>query len=887
MRFVRMACLWAFGSSCLDTLSDAFFLENIGAPLLPRTYLAIALGMIVVSSLVLYALKSLSPYRILTIAMGFGIAFCALSALLMSGSPPDWFWYALKTGARMFFCVMIAVSWTFIDQYHDLQDAKRVYSLYSAAYFFGTILSGSAISLCLDAIGAPGLLFFGAASIFASLLEARKIAFQASPVHDDSVEGVFSGSRDSFSSVVSLILRSRFAISLLLLSLFTQLLITVTEFNYMQSFAVHEKGHIAEFLGTCRAWISLCNIVIGLFVYSRFVRRTGLQNVILVTPLFFGALYAGWIGFDSILFAVLGLVAVDGILFTIEDNCFNLLSNAVPSKLKSKVRIVNDSFFEPIGMLISSLLLLAMQAGAKWLGLGLTAFILLLTWVIRQGYPQAILANLKDNAIHFELKFKTWLNTTVKRERKEALSDLFKSLQLGSEESQLLAIEGLLELGDAAVIPQIVQAANRMGTIAKIQVLRLAEASSFASDADIVSMIDVWINTSVSPELTKWASLYLAKRGFFHPEDPNQGLEHSDLLLRGASILALRTSPDPEKHGAAKQALQHMLQSTHIDEVSVALDLLDAPTLATPLLGAPSILVQRAAARCIARTASVEPAIANALFAVLRTTKDNQLRLALLEAIQRTAPLSAIQDILLLSIHFRPNERRKAEDVILRYAQEAAPLLLQITKDVAFPDRARILAGKILGRLNLSELQAHLIDIVDIEIERAYFYFYFGHTIQKNYPLYDLGLLQNALLTGYSSVIDFIIHLLGAAGSLEDPSLLVRALHSKNAKIHSHAIESLERSCDPRLFRLIVPLIDDLPPQEKMAACLRWQGHFPKLTLLELLDQLEESPTLFDKIVATRLKAELQMPGWRQRLREKMKRAEPAFHQFATELLKP
>src|ERR1700722_14447339 len=49
LRFVRLAICVAFGSSCLDTLSDGLFLENIGAHLLPRVYMTIALGMIGVS----------------------------------------------------------------------------------------------------------------------------------------------------------------------------------------------------------------------------------------------------------------------------------------------------------------------------------------------------------------------------------------------------------------------------------------------------------------------------------------------------------------------------------------------------------------------------------------------------------------------------------------------------------------------------------------------------------------------------------------------------------------------------------------------------------------------------------------------------------------------
>lgn len=909
LRFARLAIFWAFGSSCLDTLSDGLFLERIGPDFLPTVYLFIALGMIGVSSLVLYSLKVTSPYRILTLSMGLGIAICIGASFIVGSSPPDGFWYFLKIASRMFFAVMIACTWTFIDQYHDLQDAKRVYAIYSAAYFMGTILSGVAINLFLEKFGFSTLLIGSALSIFAAFTEARRIALKAKAVHDDSVEGVFSGSRDSFSSVFQLITRSRFAIVLLLLSLFVQLLITVTEFNYMTAFghffrdgtisADLGQGQIAAFLGKCRAWISLCNIVFGIFFYGRFVRRAGLNNAILITPLFFAAVYSGWVFSDAMFFAVLGLVAVDGVLFTIEDNCFNLLSNAVPTKLKSKVRIINDSFFEPTGMLLSSLLLFCIQSGSRWLGLILTSVVLVLALTIRAIYSKAILNNLKDNAIHFERKLKGWLASMTRREQKEAKKEILEALRSPSEETQLLAIEAILELGDPTVLPEILKTGARLGTVGKIQLLRLLESSPYDRAARVIEAIDLWVNTSESPELSKWANFYLAKRGLHHPEKVEDELDHPDLFLRGAAILTMKKSlANPSLDYAAlnrtiaSKKLDLMLKADRIDEVSMALDILgedpslEAAERALPFLSHESILVKRSAAKCLAKIA--DKRLSRHAFRIieeLETSRDNTFRLFLLEALGKLADSTTVQEILLASVHFRPNERRKTEEILVQMGLKIVPLLLTLTKNIALPERARILASKILGRLALPQLQANLIDILDIEIERAYFYFYFGHTIQNQYPLYDLEMLQSALLTGYQSVIDFIIHLLGAAGSLEDPEFLVRALHSRNAKIHSHAVESLEKTCDTRIFRLIAPLVDDLPLEEKMAACLNWQGDYPKLTLSELLGKLEYSPSLFDKIVAIRLKAKLHMPNWKHQLREQMKHSDETFHQYAYELL--
>ena len=898
---------WAFGSSCLDTLSDALFLEKIGANALPTVYLSIALGMIGISSLVLYSLRISSPYRILTIAMGLGIIICISAAIFVNGDPPAVFFYILKIASRMFFAVMIAVSWTFTDQYHDLQDAKRVYSIYSAAYFFGTIIAGIAINLLVDRIGFSGLLICSSSSIFLALLQAKGIAMKGKAVHDDSTEGIFSGNRDTFASLIRLILRSKFAIILLLLSLFVQLLLTVTEFNYMESFdQIFNKGAegggenlIAEFLGKCRAFISLCNIIIGFFIYGRFVRRTGLSNAILVTPLFFLAVYSGWLFTDGILFAVLGLIAVDGVLFTVEDNCFNLFSNAVPTKLKSKVRIINDSFFEPIGMLISALLLFAIQSGSHWLGFTLSIVVLSLAFTIRSIYSKAILINLKDNAIHFERRVKTWIASLTRREQKEAKKDILASLRSNSEDTQILAIDALLELGALSALPDILQIARRLSTLSKIKVIRLFDNSPFSNDSRVIEALDQWTYEQESPELAKWVNFYLAKRGLHHPEKGEEDLDHPDLFLKGAAILTLKKSLANQSldyaalnRTIASKKLELMLKSERIDEISMALDILaeentpEAAEKALHFLSHEAVVVKRSAGRCIARLADKKLSRhAPRLIEELEAARDNTFRLSLLDALGTIGDSTTVKGVLLASIHFRPNERRKTEEIIIQMGLKIVPLLIVMVKDIALPERARILAGKILGRLALPQLQANLIDILDIEIERAYFYFYFGHTIQNQHPLHDLEMLQSALLSGYQSVIDFIIHLLGAAGSLEDPELLVRALHSRNAKIHSHAVESLEKTCDTRIFRLIAPLVDDLPLEEKMAACLRWQGNYPKLTLFELLAKLDESPSLFDKVVAIRLKVQLQMPNWRQQLREQMKQSDETFHQYAYELL--
>ena len=144
------------------------------------------------------------------------------------------------------------------------------------------------------------------------------------------------------------------------------------------------------------------------------------------------------------------------------------------------------------------------------------------------------------------------------------------------------------------------------------------------------------------------------------------------------------------------------------------------------------------------------------------------------------------------------------------------PALLSITKDTQMADRCRLLAGRILGRLALPQLRANLSDIIRQEIERAYVYFYHYHTIQSRYPEWDLSMLRDVLITGYHSVLDFIIQILGVAGEIEDEELLSRSLRSPNPKVRSQVVETLEKTCEPQIFRLLQPLVDDIPYEEKI-----------------------------------------------------------------------
>src|SRR5262249_27262823 len=151
-----------------------------------------------------------------------------------------------------------------------------------------------------------------------------------------------------------------------------------------------------------------------------------------------------------------------------------------------------------------------------------------------------------------------------------------------------------------------------------------------------------------------------------------------------------------------------------------------------------------------------------------------------------------------------------AEVIVASIGLRNVPMLLNMTKDSSLPDRSRLLAGRILGKIALPQLRANLYPIIEIEVDRAYFYYYHAHTVEKHYPDVDLTLLKEALLSDYQSVLDFVMQLLGMAGEIEDCELLSRSIHSKQLKVRGQVIEALEKWCGTKLFRLIHPLICEM-----------------------------------------------------------------------------
>ena len=614
-------------------------------------------------------------------------------------------------------------------------------------------------------------------------------------------------------------------------------------------------------------------------------------------------------------------MAVEGVSYLIDENNSNLLLNAVPSAFKNKVRIAIDSFFEPLGMLISSLIFLLWNVNNIALGLALALGALVVALCLRAQYRNAVLVNLSRNALHFERKTGDWIKFMSKKQRRSAEFQLIAILRQRDESAQLLAFEALLQFRQSRILPRLLNHLQSLSFRGKLRAIELLSDSAYALDGQVLDRLSHLMRETSHPALKSGIHFYFAKYGLLSPEKISADLKSHDVTLKAAAILSLKKSvelPAPTQEAPhavgwiewaerlqkswtaqppafiaflrlqAAAQLQQLLHSNLDEEVCTGLQVLGIEGSVENVdsifrfLSHPSTRVKRTAAEALSKV--IDPTCARhgfALVELLTRFSDSAYRISLLHAIGRMRDSSLVRQLLLSSIHFRPSERRKVEEVVCHMGLRSVPTLLAMTKDAKLHDRCRVLSGRILGRVALPQLRANLFDIISVEINRAYFYFYHSFDVERQWEPFPM--LKDALTTGFHSAIDFIIQLLGVAGSIERSEVLAHALRSKNPKVRGNAVETLEKTCEAKIFHRLKPLIDERPIEEKLRLYLK--ENRPVHTFEELLDVLDASASSVNHVIALTLKARHNVPNWRTSLRKHMEKDEELFHHFAYELL--
>ncbi len=402
--FASLGFLWALGASLALKMGDALFYLYLGTEALPHAFTIRALFSFGIVLFFLYGITSFRIKNIFLFSLSIGIFIFSLFNLgffLNVGPEQRWFWYALKIFSNLFLLALITNFWSFIDQYYGLKKVKRLYGLLNASVFIGFATAGLILSHSLFSVSTLYLFVTLCISLtlyFVSYISRHyhPIAHDPSPLEERKITPSFS-----LSTLAKGIITNPFALALIFCNICIQILSVITEYHYMLSFErlfhPDSSAPIIEassegltiFLGQCTTWISIANIAFGTMIYGRLIQKFGVKKILFITPLSFFLYFAeAPLYCSSLLLPIFGFIIVEGILYGIDDNNFNILINTVPPKYKYQARVASESFFDPIGLLIGSLILLVPNTDYLFLGLGTSIVFILASLILSFYYSE-------------------------------------------------------------------------------------------------------------------------------------------------------------------------------------------------------------------------------------------------------------------------------------------------------------------------------------------------------------------------------------------------------------------------------------------------------------------------------------------------------------------
>lgn len=392
---------------------DAAFLTHVGPDKLPVIFLLTPAVMLVYTAIFSYLLVRFSIDHVVDVTLAALVGGGAiLWGLIQLGLPEPWetgLYYVLKLYLAMWYIALYSLFWNFTDAYFDIQDAKRLFPLFSASCALGTTIGALIVSALAAVVPMHGFLLIWAAVALVTapvaLLLRRR--WQRIADSDTDLEVETKSVLSQLSQVGQAFRTSPYAVTLVMTLFVTLLMTNLAEYQYSTVLqAGRNEAQLAALFGQLYAGASLFNLIVCLFVFNRLVTRIGVRNTALILPLTYFAVFAYFFLAGGTMAALAAFFAYHGVLTSIEYNNQNLLFNATPSQVKRPFRTVVEGLAEPLASLLAGgfLLLAAKNADMRELsGIGvlLGAVLIAVVVALRHYYPAAMEANMRRGWLNF------------------------------------------------------------------------------------------------------------------------------------------------------------------------------------------------------------------------------------------------------------------------------------------------------------------------------------------------------------------------------------------------------------------------------------------------------------------------------------------------------
>lgn len=833
----------------LKPLTRSQFIRSLGADNLP--YVLMAAGVLIGFLMAGYSKGvSLLPRKAV-----IPVAQAVLAGLLVV------FWFLFQTGSDwvavgFYFLglimgiLLISQFWTLANEIYDPRQAKRVFGFIGGGSSLGGAMGSYLLTSLVSVTGPTNLLLVSAAIlglcafIVIAILRREK---------DVSLEGVTETGEEGgvkWTEALRLLKSSRHLQIIAMVIGFAAIGAAIIEQQLNMAAAEFAKGgtDLEKILGSVQLYLSLIGFVIQVWLTSRIHRFLGIGFALLILPVSLGAT-AFVMLFNKALWAPMtARISDTSLRYTVDKTTREILFLPLPSDLKSRAKPFVD---------------VTMDRLAKGVG-GLLILVLIQPWGLNLTWQQLSYASLTMTAL--------WVVAALVAKRGYLLA--FRQSIQGKH---VAPQDVRLSVGDLQTVETLI------GELADPDEQRVIYAIDILESLDKRNLITPLLLYHESPRVRTRALAALAGAS---PDVAERWLPNVQRMLK---------DPDAHVRSAAVAALANMRSAPVADLVRPFVAGDDphlAATASVVLAHSDKREDTELAEATLARLAAdaTRPDVRRDVAAAIRQVEDPRVRQLLVPLLYdedpsvaeeamasvralRAGDFSFVPTLIALLRHRRL--KRAAREVLVGYGADVVPALAYFLSDpdedvwvrrhipatlARIPVQASMDAlaravGSADGFLRFKVIEA--IDtlhrahpaltldgkafepLVRREAQRFYAWLSLRHNLFVRAGLPAGALLNRALGDKIARSKDRVWRLLGTLYSPGDMDAARVAIEGRDPRPRSSALEYLDNVLEGGVRRMVMPLLDDMPEEERVRrgnALINTRPRDTEETLLQLIN---------------------------------------------------
>ena len=820
--------------TALKPVTRSTFIRDLGADNLP--FVQFAFGVLIGFIMQGYSagVGRLPRRWALPITLG-GLVGLLVAFWLWFQSGSEW----ASTGFYFFGLILgilvISQFWTLANEVYDPRQAKRIFGFIGGGASLGGI-AGSTLSLQAPVIGTTNLLLISAALMTVCLTLVTFIIKREKPI----IKGSLTGGEDegvSSTEALRLLKNSRHLQVIALIIAFAAIGAAIVEQQLnMATEAAKGQGNtdaITSFLGEVQLYTSMIGFVIQIWLTSKIQRYLGIGFALLILPASLGITGTIMLLNGALWAPALARVIDTSLRYTVDKTTREILFLPLPNDLKQQAKpfidVTVDRFAKGLGALLVLVLIKDDIFGVN-IGLGLS-------WQQLSWASLAMIGLWVMATFRARREYRAVFRRTLERQdvAPEALrlseADLSTIETLVEEQGHpdtrhvLYAIEMLESLNKRHLVSPLLL--NHEAPEVRARALATVEGAGTELRQRWAPGVERLLKDA-APEVRAAAVRALAivrgeaALGLMRPL-----LDDRDPRLVVTAAVALSSSPDAGDVEAAETAFERLASDARPAaaiarrEVAQALGTVAQPQfrrLLVPLMYDPQREVALEAIRSAGRLAGDDYIYVPPLVSLLRNR--------LLKAAARQVLVAYGEDVVDTLAYFL---RDPDEDIWVRrhIPSTLAQIPSQKTVDVlvdALKERDGFLRFKVINallRLHDTHPQfavpADRVQPLLVQESNRYFSYLSLHynLVHKDAAARET-LVARALGQKLGRTLDRLYRLLGLLYPWKDISAARWSLEHGDARVKASAAEYLDNLLDAQVRRRVMPVLEDLPIEEKV-----------------------------------------------------------------------